>query len=54
MVTDKDNFMLTKLPTIDEVRSTVFSMNGEGSPGPVGFGGNFLSNSLGLCWSRCS
>lgn len=34
--------MLTNLPTIEEVKNVVFSMNGNGAPGPDGFGGYFF------------
>lgn len=33
--------MLTNLPSKEEVKNAVFSMNGNGAPGPDGFGGNF-------------
>lgn len=42
LVSDMDNAMLTNLPTLEEVWSTVFSLNGQGAPGPDGFGGCFF------------
>lgn len=33
--------MLTNIPTLDEVKAVVFSLNGEGVPGPDGFNGYF-------------
>lgn len=41
IVTAKDNAILTSLPSLEEVRCVVFSMNGAGAPGPDGFGGSF-------------
>lgn len=35
------NAMLTNLPSFEEVKDDVFSMNGYGTPGPDGFGGSF-------------
>lgn len=36
--------MLTGIPTWEEVRNAVFSMNANGAPGPDGFGGFFYQN----------
>lgn len=44
VMTEEDNSMLTKLPSSDEVKNVVFSMNGDGAPGPNGFGGYFYKN----------
>lgn len=41
VVRKDDNSMLTKLPTLEEVKTAVFSINGDGAPGPDGFGGCF-------------
>lgn len=41
LVSAEDNTMLTNLPSQEEVRNTVFSMNSNGAPGPDGFGGTF-------------
>ncbi|KAF1877299.1 hypothetical protein Lal_00012070, partial [Lupinus albus] len=38
LVFDEDNTMLTKHPTMDEIKIVVFDMNGEGAPDPDGFG----------------
>jgi hypothetical protein len=43
MVTDCDNLMLTSSPFIDEIKRAIFDLNGEGAPGPDGFGGHFFS-----------
>lgn len=40
----EDNIMLTNLPSREEVKNTVFSMNANGAPGPDGFGGFFFQN----------
>lgn len=40
-VSAEDNEMLTKLPTWNEVKEAVLGMNGNGAPGPDGFGGFF-------------
>ncbi|KAF1892304.1 hypothetical protein Lal_00010768 [Lupinus albus] len=37
-----DNYNLTKLPLPEEIKCVVFSLNGEGAPGPNGFGGCFF------------
>lgn len=42
IVSKKDNDMLSKLPTHEEVKAAIFSMNGNGSPGPDGFSGCFF------------
>ncbi|KAF1898180.1 hypothetical protein Lal_00032945 [Lupinus albus] len=41
LVSNEDNTMLTKHPTIEEIKNVVFDMNGEGVPGPDGFGDVF-------------
>lgn len=41
LVTMEDNVFLTNLPSMEKVRSTVFSMNASGAPGPDSFGGMF-------------
>lgn len=41
LVSDQDNAFLTNLPTLEEVKSAVFTMNADGAPGPYGFGGHF-------------
>lgn len=42
IVTNNDNTMLTKLPSMEEVKAVVFDMNGSGAPVPDGFGGCFF------------
>jgi len=41
LVTDEDNHMLLHLPLSSEIKDVVFSLNGDGAPGPDGFGGHF-------------
>lgn len=41
LVTVEDNTMLTNLPSMEEVKNVVFSMNANVAPGPDGFGGFF-------------
>lgn len=41
LVTLEDNFMLTILPTLEEVKAVVFDLNGDSALGPNGFGGSF-------------
>ncbi|XP_019451747.1 PREDICTED: uncharacterized protein LOC109353840 [Lupinus angustifolius] len=42
LVTEEDNFLLTKHPSNEEIKSAVFSMKGDGALGPDGFGGCFF------------
>ncbi|XP_019442303.1 PREDICTED: uncharacterized protein LOC109347025 [Lupinus angustifolius] len=39
LVSEEDNSMLSKIPLEEEIKGVVFDMNGEGAPGPDGFGG---------------
>jgi hypothetical protein len=41
LVSLEDNRLLTSIPSADEVKSAVFTMNGDGAPGPDGFSGFF-------------
>lgn len=41
LVSEDDNASLTHLPSGDEIRAAVFSMNVAGAPGPNDFGGSF-------------
>lgn len=41
LVTFEDNAMLTNIPTLEEVKGALFTMNVAGAPGPDGFGGIF-------------
>ncbi|XP_019431934.1 PREDICTED: uncharacterized protein LOC109339025 [Lupinus angustifolius] len=44
LVSEEDNSMLSKIPLEEEIKGAVFAMNGEGAPGPDGFGGCFFHN----------
>jgi hypothetical protein len=44
LITAADNDLLTRVPSIDEVKQAVFNMDGSSSPGPDGFGGCFFQN----------
>lgn len=53
LVSDDDNQMLLRLPLSGEIKDVVFSLNGDGVPGPEGFGGHFtklFGTLLGLIW----
>ncbi|XP_019432864.1 PREDICTED: uncharacterized protein LOC109339802 [Lupinus angustifolius] len=41
LVSEDENSMLTGIPSRHEIKMDVFAMNGEGAPGPDGFGGCF-------------
>jgi hypothetical protein len=41
LVTADENDMLVRLPLRKEIKDAVFSLNGDGAPGPDGFGGHF-------------
>lgn len=44
LVTEVDNiFFLTKVPLLEEIKTVVFDLNGDGAPGPDGFGRHFSS-----------
>ncbi|PRQ42072.1 putative RNA-directed DNA polymerase [Rosa chinensis] len=46
LVTDDENVVLSAIPTSEEIRSAVFSMDGSSAPGPDGFSGSFYQ----ACW----
>ncbi|KAK3184200.1 hypothetical protein Dsin_031486 [Dipteronia sinensis] len=46
LVTVDDNASILRVPSFDEVRSTVFAMDPLSAPGPDGFSGSFYSH----CW----
>lgn len=51
LVSGDDNFFLTNPPTLEEVKTAIFSMSGNGAPGPDGFRGAFLRNfGISLAW----
>jgi len=41
LVTEADNHMLLRIPQNAEIKEAVFALNGDGAPGPDGFGGHF-------------
>ena len=50
MVTDVENSALVTIPSSDEVKAAVFSLDPSSSPGPDGFSGHFYQN----CWDFIS
>ncbi|XP_024156000.1 uncharacterized protein LOC112163980 [Rosa chinensis] len=50
MVTDEENAALLALPLGEEIKATVFSMDGSSAPGPDGFSGAFYQS----CWDVVS
>jgi len=41
LVSEEDNHCLLRLPLREEIKGAVFDLNGDGAPGPDGFGGHF-------------
>jgi len=41
LVYEEDNHSLLRLPLREEIKGPVFDLNGDGAPGPDGFGGHF-------------
>ncbi|KAK9949445.1 hypothetical protein M0R45_004967 [Rubus argutus] len=50
LVTNDENLMLLALPSVEEITTTVKSMDAYSSPGPDGFGGIFFHH----CWDVIS
>ena len=46
MVSSSDNLDLCRIPSADEIRSTIFLMDASSAPGPDGFSGKFFRH----CW----
>lgn len=46
LVSTEENIMLTAVPTSEEIKNTVFSMDPASAPGPDGFPGSFYQS----CW----
>ncbi|VFQ90194.1 unnamed protein product [Cuscuta campestris] len=46
VITLEDNALLTSLPSLEEVRDTIWSLDGDSASGPDGFNGNFFKH----CW----
>lgn len=44
LVSTQDNSMLIVIPSLNEVKFAVFSINGKGAHGSDGFGGCFYHN----------
>ncbi|MCH90684.1 RNA-directed DNA polymerase (Reverse transcriptase) [Trifolium medium] len=42
LITDRVNSMLTRLPTSEEIKNALFSLNKDSAPGPDGFGAIFF------------
>ena len=47
LISEEDNKMLTTIPSSKEVKSIVFSIHQDSSPGPDGFSNNFFVK----CWN---
>jgi hypothetical protein len=44
LVSQEDNSLLVRIPTDIEIIEVVFSLNGDGAPGPDGFSGYFYQH----------
>ncbi|CAH9072676.1 unnamed protein product [Cuscuta europaea] len=47
IISEEDNYMMTKLPEEEEVKAAVWDLNSKGAPGPDGFNGIYFKK----CWS---
>ncbi|KAL6558471.1 hypothetical protein OROMI_018821 [Orobanche minor] len=47
IIKDDQNIMLCSIPTLDEIKSCIFEMNGDSVAGPDGFGIKFFQ----VCWN---
>ncbi|XP_026410372.1 uncharacterized protein LOC113305566 [Papaver somniferum] len=63
VITAEDQPMLDSIPTIEEIKETIFEMDPDGAPSPDGFSGAFYKNcweiiqmdlkeAIQLCWRR--
>jgi hypothetical protein len=48
LITNRFNNMLIRLPSTDEIKNVVFSLNKESAPGPDGFGAIFCQTFWGI------
>lgn len=51
LITKEENEVLGKNPSREEIKETIFSMNGDGAPSPDGYGGCFFLALLGYWWN---
>ncbi|MCI51850.1 RNA-directed DNA polymerase (Reverse transcriptase) [Trifolium medium] len=61
LVSPEDNNALISVPSAEEIKTAVFDMNGDGAPGPDGFGGHFYQHFWNVVafdvvskWSLCT
>lgn len=52
VITDKENSMILKIPTVSEVKDCVGKLHHLKSPGPDGFPGSFYRNYWNTVWAR--
>ena len=51
LVSDEDNSTLICMPTLDEIKQALFSIEPNKTPGPDGFGAGFFSKILEYRWN---